>query len=403
MSASFSEDQMLLQASPSDIQEHSLFKVTVSIEFQNSLPVGCPQIKTPSGKTFVKSNLQKGILPEILEEFLAARKRAKADLKEAKDPLVKAVLDGCQLALKISANSVYGFTGASTGQLPCLEISSSVTSYGRQMIEHTKKLVEDKFTTLGGYGHNVHSFLIQLLMGYTLTESNTIALLVLLVIYGDTDSVMVLFGVTNVEAAIAMGREAAEYISKTFTKKRYAGLFCTNPTIFDKLDTKGKWKFRRDNCLLVKNLYAKNTISDLLMNRMDMSLLVITKGLTKSGDNYEVKAAHVELAERMRKRDAATAPNVWDRVAYVIIKAAKGAKAYERSEDPIYVLENNIPIHPEYYLENQITKPLLRIFEPILKNASKELLQGSHTRSKSIITPTGGIMKYAQKRPSCIG
>lgn len=25
---------------------------------------------------------------------------------------------------------------------------------GRQMIEHTKKLVEDKFTTLGGYEHN---------------------------------------------------------------------------------------------------------------------------------------------------------------------------------------------------------------------------------------------------------
>lgn len=105
---------------------------------------------------------------------------------------------------------------------------------------------------------------------------------------------------------------------------------------------------RRDNCLLVKNLvteclhkilidrdipgavqYVKNTISDLLMNRMDLSLLVITKvrkiyrlyhltplnysisapaltyqikqGLTKTGDDYEVKTAHNELAERMRK------------------------------------------------------------------------------------------------------
>ncbi|KAK3013411.1 hypothetical protein RJ639_008270 [Escallonia herrerae] len=118
-----------------------------------NLPAECVN-KTPSGDTFVKSNLQKGILPEILEELLAARKRAKADLKEAKDPLEKAVLDGRQLALKISANSVYGFTGATVGQLPCLEISSSVTSYGRQMIEHTKKLVEDKFTLLGSYEHN---------------------------------------------------------------------------------------------------------------------------------------------------------------------------------------------------------------------------------------------------------
>ncbi|XP_051126650.1 DNA polymerase delta catalytic subunit [Andrographis paniculata] len=381
-----------------------------------NLPPECIN-KTPTGETFVKSNLQKGILPEILEELLTARKRAKADLKEAKDPLVRAVLDGRQLALKISANSVYGFTGATIGQLPCLEISSSVTSYGRQMIDHTKKLVEDKFTVLGGYEHNAE------------------------VIYGDTDSVMVQFGVSSVEEAMKLGREAADYISGTFnkpiklefekvyypylliSKKRYAGLYWTNPNKFDKMDTKGIETVRRDNCLLVKNLvteclnkilidrdipgavqYVKNTISDLLMNRMDLSLLVITKGLTKTGDDYEVKAAHVELAERMRKRDAATAPNVGDRVPYVIIKAAKGAKAYERSEDPIYVLENNIPIDTHYYLENQISKPLLRIFEPILKNASKELLQGNHTRSISISTPSNsGIMKFAKKQLTCIG
>lgn len=46
---------------------------------------------------------------------------------------MKAVLDGHQLALKISANSVYGFTGATVGQLPCLEMSLSVTSYGRDI------------------------------------------------------------------------------------------------------------------------------------------------------------------------------------------------------------------------------------------------------------------------------
>lgn len=49
-------------------------------------------------------------------------------------------------------------------------------------------------------------------------------------------------------------------------------------------------------------------------------------------------------------------------------------------------------------------QPLLRIFEPILKNASKELLQGSHTRSVSISTPSNsGIMKFAKKQLSCLG
>ena len=43
-----------------------------------------------------------------------------------------------------------------------------------------------------------------------------------------------------------------------------------------------------------------------------------------------------------------------------------GTAAYDKSEDPIYVLENNIPIDTEYCFENQFSKPLLCIFEPIL-------------------------------------
>ena len=86
------------------------------------------------------------------------------------------------------------------------------------------------------------------------------------------------------------------------------------------------------------------------------------------GSEYAAKQAHVELAERMRKRNAHTAPAIGDRVPYVIIKAAKGAKAYEKSEDPLWVLENNIPLDYQYYLENQLKNPLMRIFEPLMSN-----------------------------------
>ena len=80
--------------------------------------------KSPTGDCFVKASTHKGILPQILEELLTARKKAKADMKAEKakgkdfDPLTYAVYDGRQLALKISANSVYGFTGAQVGHLP---------------------------------------------------------------------------------------------------------------------------------------------------------------------------------------------------------------------------------------------------------------------------------------------
>uniref|UniRef100_A0A8C6KII3 DNA polymerase n=1 Tax=Nothobranchius furzeri TaxID=105023 RepID=A0A8C6KII3_NOTFU len=377
-------------------------------------------IKTPTGDQFVKSSVRKGLLPEILENLLAARKRAKAELKSETDPFKKQVLDGRQLALKISANSVYGFTGAQVGKLPCLEISQSVTGFGRQMIERTKQLVESKYTISNGCDADAK------------------------VIYGDTDSVMVKLGVATVKEAMDIGREAAAWVSSHFTppiklefekvyypyllinKKRYAGLyFSSSADTHDKMDCKGIETVRRDNCPLVANLintclqkilidrdpqgavgHAKEVISDLLCNRIDISQLVITKELTRTAQEYAGKQAHVELAERMRKRDAGSAPNLGDRVPYVIIKAAKGAAAYMKSEDPIYVLENNIPIDTQYYLEQQLSKPLLRIFEPILGESKAEsvLLKGDHTRCKTVLTSkVGGLMAFAQKRSTCIG
>lgn len=89
--------------------------------------------------------MRQGLLPLILEELIEARKKARQEMSNATDPIQKAVLEGRQLALKISANSVYGFTGAQNAQLPCLEISSSVTAYGRQMIEFTKQFVEEEY------------------------------------------------------------------------------------------------------------------------------------------------------------------------------------------------------------------------------------------------------------------
>uniref|UniRef100_A0A2D4LNS3 DNA-directed DNA polymerase n=1 Tax=Micrurus spixii TaxID=129469 RepID=A0A2D4LNS3_9SAUR len=77
-----------------------------------------------------------------------------------------------------------------------------------------------------------------------------------------------------------------------------------------------------------------------------------------------------------------------------------------KSEDPIYVLENNLPIDTQYYLEQQLAKPLLRIFEPILGEgkAQNVLLKGEHTRCKTVLTAkVGGLMAFATKRSTCIG
>lgn len=414
---------------PSIMQAYNLcFSTLISPKEVNKYD---PKIyaKSGNGHVFVHSSVKKGILPTILSELLAARKRAKKDMKNAPNEFERAVQNGRQLALKISANSVYGFTGATVGQLPCVPIASSTTSYGRQLLEKTKEFVEEKYTIANGYKFNAQ------------------------VVYGDTDSVMVKFGTKTVEETFPLAIEAADECSKIFpspillefekvyfpyllmNKKRYAGLMWTNTDKYDKMDTKGLETVRRDNCALVRDViqtslnkilieqnvqgaikYVKTQISDLLQNKMDISRLVITKSLNKGAeyalgiggkkDDYKIKQAHVELAARMKKRDAGSAPQMGDRVPYVVITGAKGSSTYERGEDPIYVLENSLAIDCKWYLTNQLSKPLTRIFEPIIDDVQKSLLQGDHTRKIFIPTPAarkGSLMMFAVKSAKCIG
>jgi DNA polymerase delta subunit 1 len=83
-------------------------------------------------------------VPSLLPQFLELkqfRKQAKKDMANATG-FMKEVYNGKQLAYKISMNSVYGFTGAGKGILPCVPIASTTTSKGRSMIEETKNYVE---------------------------------------------------------------------------------------------------------------------------------------------------------------------------------------------------------------------------------------------------------------------
>jgi DNA polymerase delta subunit 1 len=239
---------------PSIMQAHNLCYTTLlnnrAVERFN-LVKDKDYIVTPAGDMFVTRTRRKGLLTQILEELLSARKQAKRELAIETDPFKKAVLNGRQLALKVSCNSVYGLTGATTGKLPCLEIASSTTAYGRQMIEKTRDEVEKHYSVGNGYSHDAQ------------------------VIYGDTDSVMVRFGTKDLAEAMRLGEEAAAYVSSKFAKpiklefekvyfpyllinkKRYAGLFWTKTEKFDKMDTKGIETVRRDNCLLVQTVIEK--------------------------------------------------------------------------------------------------------------------------------------------------
>lgn len=405
---------------PSIMMAHNLCYTTL-LDPSEPLPAGLDPEKditvTPLGAKFVKAHVKRGLLPQILENLLTARKGAKKAMREAKDPFKRGVMNGRQLALKISANSVYGFTGATVGKLPCLEISASVTAYGRQMIDATKEKIESYFTRANGYDNDAQ------------------------VIYGDTDSVMIRF-FESMERSMELGKLAADIVTKScflppiklefekaylpyllMKKKRYAGLLWTSPEKHDYLDAKGLETVRRDNCLLASETmqrcldllllerdpraaeqYVRKVVSRLHNNEVSISLLIITKSYSRKPHEYANKQSHIMLAERMKKRPGARVYNLGDRVAYVVARKEKNAKMFDKAEDPLYVIENDIPIDVNYYIENQLRKPLTRIFEPIVANCNS-LFVGEHTRRLVRPTPTesvGGIMKFVRKRVVCL-
>jgi len=115
-----------------------------------------------SGEKFKFSFVQKindqvfdGVLSGILQSLWKNRKVTKKQMNASTDPFVKTVLNAKQLAIKVSMNSIYGFTGAVVGALPCLGISQSVTGCGRQMIEQTSTLARERFNCEVVYGDSV--------------------------------------------------------------------------------------------------------------------------------------------------------------------------------------------------------------------------------------------------------
>jgi DNA polymerase delta subunit 1 len=141
---------------------------------------------------------------------------------------------------------------------------------------------------------------------------------------------------------------------------------------------------------------------------------VITKQLTKKTESaasatakksstYANKQAHAELAEKMMARDPSTAPNVGDRIAYVMLKGSKGQKAWQLAEDPLYVLQNDLHIDFDWYVEKQVRQPIARLFEAVIPNVN-ELFAGEHTRKRyQPKMTTGALSKFVKVQNTCLG
>ena len=341
-----------------------------------------------TGGFFVHPHVRKGILPTLLEDVLAARKKAKKSRDAVKDSdfLMYCILEGRQLALKIVANSTYGYTGGF--DVRDARISAAVTSIGRWLIGRTGKWVEEKYNRANGYECDAKC------------------------IYGDTDSVMIDFGNVPRKRAIELGADAAEYVNSKLKpplkivyekamdpcllmkKKRYsyvqyekdADKPCVpDPHYPDRLVRyKGIEKIRRDqvpylgfmqehalHLILVENdvngavEFVKAQTRKLLAGEVSMSELIMSQTLSK--EDYATKGPHVALAEKMMARDPGTAPLLGDRVPYVFVPAAPKSNLRDHVENPSYALKHDIPIDFAYTFEHKIRKPMVSLFLHVLK------------------------------------
>lgn len=315
---------------------------------------------------------EKGILPQILDSLLLARKQTRVQQKAVdKKALEWFLLEGRQLALKVSANSCYGFTGVQkNGMYPCMPVAATVTNTGRNMIKKTKEFVEQNGAT---------------------------------VIYGDTDSIMFTIKGQTLEEAFVTGPKLAKGATGLFSvggigpvklefekvmmpyllimKKNYAAVKYESLEGKPKMDSKGLANVRRDNAALVRNvmngvlkavMVEKNpqkayTIVSSALTRMERneiptSDLTITMSL-KSEDSYVDPSAHAQITvvRNMVKRGAFDVPRAGDRVPFVIVES-KETKISQRAEQPSYAQANAIPLDRVYYT-NSMRTPVLKIMD----------------------------------------
>jgi hypothetical protein len=94
-------------------------------------------------RRFAKIENKLGVIPTILDNLLKERKLIKKQMGKETDPFKYKILDAKQLAVKVTANSLYGQLGAATSPVCKRDIAACTTSTGREMLILAKKYDEE--------------------------------------------------------------------------------------------------------------------------------------------------------------------------------------------------------------------------------------------------------------------
>ena len=307
------------------------------------------------GLEYCFSREKKGFIPAILENLVSRRMKVKQRMKQSKNELEKRMLDVEQYALKILANSFYGYMGYPRARWYKKECAESTAAFARMYIQKVIKIAEEEFN--------------------------------LEVVYSDTDSLFVLVPGKEKNKVLKF----LEHVNKALpgiieleyegfykrgifvTKKRYA--------LIDeggKITVKGLEFVRRDWAPIAKKTQqevlrallkdaspekaaniVRKTVEDIRARNVSMEDVTIYTQLTKRISAYKNIEPHVIAAQKLVKSGREVAPGMI--IGYIITKGTKMISQRAEPAESVSLQDYD----PEYYIENQVMPAVLRIVEAI--------------------------------------
>lgn len=317
---------------------------------------------SPAGHYFCKE--PRGLLPRVIEDILEERFQLKDLLKKMdRGSTDYKITYAKQQALKIIANSAYGYLGFARARWYSRECAEAITAWARKYIKDVMKKAEEAG---------------------------------LKVIYGDTDSVFVkLPRGEDLSKAFEflnnVNKELPKPMSLEFDGYYVRGIFLTKrggrraaKKKYALIDEKGNLKItgmeyvRRDWADIAKDVqkkvlefvlgegkekeaikYVKNVVDEIRKGKIPKEKLIIYTQIQKKLDSYESRGPHVAVAQRAVKRGVKIEPGTI--IGYIVTKDGKSIS--EKAELASFVEEGNYD--PEYYINNQVLPAVMPILEEL--------------------------------------
>lgn len=331
---------------------------------------------SPQGHKFCKK--KKGLVPRVLQYVLNTRfaiKREMGALKKegkADSPKYKE-MDARQWALKIVANSMYGYLLYARSRYYSREAGESVTAYAREYIQKTMEKAKE--------------FDME-------------------VLYGDTDSIFLLYGKSENEKKVTefqhkINSELPESMELELEDIYPRGIFVGKKGGEDRgakkkyalINKEGKIKIRgfelvrRDWSKIAKDTQRKileillkegdvkkatdlvrATIEELKAGKVHLDELTIITQLKKQVGSYDIVSPEVSAVQKARKSGFAMEDNPV--ISYIITKQGKTIS------EKATIAEMAKDYDPDYYINNQVLPAVLKILSALGFDAENLKMKG---------------------------